>query len=292
MRNPYNPITIFNKTLPIFVRGTGKIPLLVLGPATLFSKPGFIPTEFDNLFQIYFVDIFSGQQKDFDYQTLQLQDFVLAIDTVQKHLALEKIALFAHSAMGVLAVEYTRQFSSQVICSLLICSAPFWDDRKNKFTNCFFAKNSTKERQSLYAAAQEEEKTAVHHSFVSRYKARGAQFYFDPKYALWDHLWDEVNLDESLTQRYFALIQGYDVTKNPPPPIPIFIGVGLYDYSSPFEAWTDYAKDFMAKMHYYIFEESGHYPFIEEPRLFYKAVSSFLEANPGSDASAPCEISK
>ena len=52
-------VHILNKIISVSVRGCGDIPLLVIGPANLFLKPGMLPDELDDLFTLYFVDIFN-----------------------------------------------------------------------------------------------------------------------------------------------------------------------------------------------------------------------------------------
>lgn len=309
-------IHTLGKTLPVFIRGQGNIPLLVLGQASLFKKPGFIPKELDAYFKIYFVDLFEKQENQsfIDVHTLKLDSFINAIESIRSQLGLEKIALFAHSASGVLAIEYSRQYQKNVLLNIIVGTAPIWGNYKNKLSEDYFKHNATLDRHCLFKQDQQalfESKEKKDFSKV--YMARRTLFFSNPRNVFWQSLWEGVNQDEALIDRYFQLIQDYDIRKRPYYETPIFLALGLRDYSAPFYAWTDdiansehrfrpleeKAYKEIPSRAYYIFN-AAHFPMLEDSEfpkkiLFYirqkfpqwKAQSSSLSIGENEDAVYP-----
>ena len=283
---PIASVKAFDKNIPVYKRGFGNIPLLITGPANLFKKPELLPLSFNNVFTIYFVDLFEKPQNyPVNYSQLTLNDFVDQFENIREQLGLKKIALFGHSANGVLALEYASKYPDKVLLNIIVGTAPIWGDYKNELVKGYFNYNSHQTRQQLFKLDQEQltkQKSGLPTgtSFVANYNARRAYFYYKPQLANWKTLWDGLHLDEDLVNHYFSLIKSYDVRKRfYSPRIPTFLGLGLYDYSCPFYAWTDDSKAQLADMEYYIFESSGHYPQVEEAALFANKLFEYIERN-------------
>lgn len=133
-------VKLLNKDLPIHVKGNGRLPLIVLGPASLFEKDQLLSPALKSLFTIYFVDMFSkleGQNTP-NIDKLTLDDFVWAIEGIRLALNKEKIALFAHSASGVLAMKYAQKYPGRVSCNLIVATAPFGELKKKTLLYLFF----------------------------------------------------------------------------------------------------------------------------------------------------------
>jgi len=279
---PVTKLQAFGKNLPVYKRGLGDIPLLITGPANLFKKLGMLPQALDNVFTIYFVDLFEKTQ-DFtmDFTHIGLADFTSELESIRKQLELDKIALFGHSATGVLALEYMEKYKDKVLLNILVGMAPIWGEYKNNLVNKYFLENSDAGRQRLFSSDQEskDNKQSANIPFVVNYNARRAHFYYEPQLSVWKTLWDDLCLDEDLVNHYFTLIRNYDIRKGfNNSGTPIFLGLGLYDYSCPFYGWTDDAQKQLAGMEYYIFENSGHYPQVEQAELFCEKLLEYMRA--------------
>jgi proline iminopeptidase len=293
-------INVLGKKLPVFIRGNGSIPLLVLGQATLFKKTGFIPNQLDDYFKIYFVDLFERQiDQDFnDFSHLKFDDFLDAIEEIRLKLDLEKVALFSHSAPGVLAIEYSRKYEKNVSLNIIVATAPIWGTYKSELSNNFFKYNASSARKSLFDADQKKlEILKEKKNFIQTYMARRAFFFSDPMNPFWESLWEGVNQDEALIEHFFLLIKAYDIRKIPNSHAPTFLALGLEDYSAPFYAWTDDVANtdncfkpleqcdnsgIGAQRAYYIFN-SAHFPPIEDPEFSKKVilfVNKFTECMP------------
>ena len=50
--------------------------------------------------------------------------------------------------------------------------------------------------------------------------------------------------------------------------VPVFIGLGRYDYAIPYELWDREHMQRLARVHYELYDKSGHTPPYEEPQRF------------------------
>lgn len=297
-------ISIFGKKVPVFRRGMGNIPLLILGQASLFRKEGFLPEQMDGLFTIYFVDIFEkldAAASTMDYSHLTLEDFVKVVNDIIKFLGLSQVALFAHSAAGVLACKFSETYPEKILFSIIVATAPAWGIKKDQAVLEYFKLNAEEERQEIFKEDQAALiKAKLPISFTQAYNARRAQFFYNPIDVRWKKLWDGINQDAALVEQYFKLIIDFKFSTSVK--TAHFLALGLYDFSNPFYSTTEdlNKKDrqvaplgnfFQPRnqkeplLRYYIFEKSGHYPFIEESELFMNTLTDFIkQVNPDSSS--------
>ncbi|MBA2655471.1 MAG: hypothetical protein H0U70_00610 [Tatlockia sp.] len=300
-------VKIFGKEIVVEIKGEETaIPLLIVGPASLFKKKGLLPQELYEHFSVHFVDFFEAVETPslIDYSKLTLDDFVNGIEQIRIQLKIDKMALFAHSANGVLALEYANKYTERVFFNILIGTMPIWGNFRKNLTMDFFQLNASKKRKNIDEISQSiSPSTEISGSekFIAQYKARKAQFFGEDNLinstSEIDHLWDDVKLDMDLVNRYFTVIADYDLRSDQYNSIPTFVALGLYDASCPFYAWTDDFKKWVSTrkqpvpfeeiIKLYIFD-SDHYPmsplfnqnkstvFVEK-LLEYK--ESFLELN-------------
>jgi proline iminopeptidase len=265
---------IFTKELPFEKRGNGRIPLLIVGPASLFKKNGLLPKELYEHFTVYFVDLFlADSASSTDYSKLTLASFVEVIEQIRIQLKIEKMVLFAHSANGILAIEYANKYSERVYFNILVGTMPIWGNYRKNLTRNFFRGNASEIRKKIndnQKITQNSEHSSPSETFKAQYKDRKALFFEDDNLIhsspAIDNLWDNVTLDSDLVNRYFAVIADYDLRLSDYKPIPTFIALGIYDASCPFYAWTEDIKEWFTKKHLpfedviklYIFD-SDHY---------------------------------
>jgi proline iminopeptidase len=71
---------------------------------------------------------------------------------------------------------------------------------------------------------------------------------------------------------------GWDAAAAAPgAPVPIFLGHGRYDYVVPHVLWQGVAEKLPGAV-FRLFERSGHQPFFEEPDLFLRSVTEWMDA--------------
>jgi len=294
-------INVFNKKIGVEIRGDSEIPLLVVGPASLFKKNGLLPEDLYQHFSVYFVDFFEAVEgSSLNYNALTLDDFIDAIEQIRQQLDLPRIALLAHSSNGVLAMEYANKHNEHVIFNVLIGTMPIWGDSRKKINASFFQfnaseKRKTIERNNAMISSAPGFFSSPAEKFIEQYKARKAQFFGDDNliHSLSDidHLWDEIALDMELVNQYFSVIANYDMRVSQYKPIPTFIGLGLYDASCPFYVWTDEIKEwFLEKNQLELYDEyiklyifdSDHYPMSPvfhqaKPALFVDKLVEYMQ---------------
>jgi proline iminopeptidase len=287
-------VEVWGHNIPVYVRGSGSLPLLVVGPADLFRKQEMLPSGMDELFTLYFVDFFSNKitlSKE-KLAQLTLQSFINTVESIRDQLKLNQLALFAHSALGVLAYEYAISHSDNVSCLLMVAAAPIWTDDKEKTTQRFFNANASQKRKERYQQDRSLFSPAKNDSqkeqFVKNYTARRALFFFDiQNLKISEEMWHGIEHSMPLVSRYFELIKNYNrgwrwhsrLRKRKHEDsyrVPTFLALGLYDSSIPFYTWIEDLKAITDKCDYFIFDKAGHYPMMEDSGTFMKELGSFL----------------
>jgi len=270
-------VQALGKTIPVFTK-SGKDdlpPMLVVGPAMLFKDR--LPDSFNEMFHIYFVDIFIKQlvPASLDINQLTLDDFVEAIESIRQQLGLENVILFGHSSNGILALKYSEKYYEHVKCNILIGTTPFRGEAKKAFSKDFFENNADTQRKERRIQDKRKKPT----SFVDKYNAKCTWNFFYYSAAENATIWEGIDLDEELVKKYFSLIDDFDIRTNIDIlKVPTFLGLGLYDATCPLVLWTDEASMVLENplLRYYIFDKSAHFPMIENSTTFIEQLQNFL----------------
>ncbi len=271
------PVTLFDQSYEVYTRGNGKIPLLIVGPASLFMPKGRLPADWDKQFTLYFIDIFSKPVPESTRKNLTLNDFVAQIDSIRNQLKLEKIALFAHSAPGIIALEYSIQYPEETLFTILIGTMPKWGKYKNNQTNNYFDANASQRRKQTFLHDQRQLASSIRPpSFKMMYNARRSHFYRN--YHAYKDIMKNTSQDSLLIYHYFNQIQDYDLNRRydditlEKALSKTFIGLGLYDYSCPYYCWTEDMR--VTPKNIYVFQ-SGHFPIFESSNDLSREVTLF-----------------
>ena len=114
-------------------------------------------------------------------------------------------------------------------------------------------------------------------AFIRTYVLNGPKYWYDPEYDC-SALWAGVTPDMSLTTHLFgSLFAHYDLAQGPELTMPIFLGLGRYDYVVPYTLWEKRQKA-LPNLTSHLFEHSGHTPQFEEPTLFDQRLTAWLES--------------
>ena len=279
-------VNIFESEVAVIQEGAGDIPLLVVGPASLFLKRHMLPKAMQDTYTIYYVDIFdeSISLSMSLLDDLDLDSYVEVIESIRVQLSLPMVSLFAHSALGVLGYEYAKKYADKVSSLMLIATSPIWSGEKSKMSALFFEANSGEKRKDLFQLDSERYKkiaiTNPRDGFIETYVSRRAHFFFDVNNPLAsEQMWKDVRHNMHLVNKYFQLIQGYDIRYSRAPDVPLFLALGMYDSSVPFFAWTDDTEKVLRKTYYHIFDRSGHYPMLEQAKSFMEELQKFNQIN-------------
>jgi proline iminopeptidase len=270
-----HPYIAEGKGLPCIVVG------LAPGYASLFSERlkqriRFILVDFKNTW---------GAEAPRDVEKITLDVLVGEIDEVRRALGLDQVCVVGHSMPGLLALEYAVRHPGHLSHGILIGMPPSYTAETPKRQAAFWEADASAERKAVKRRLDEglPEATlmslSTRDAFAMRYVRNGPKYFFDASY---DFSWAWVGRDFSpeLFTRYFnVIVAGYDpqarLSTNT---VPLFLGLGRYDYAVPFSMWNG-VKDRIPRLTAHLFEQSSHFPMLEEPALFDERLIAWLETS-------------
>jgi proline iminopeptidase len=279
--NSNNKVLIRGKEWSYYCEGDG-IPCLVIGISPLYHCIAASSLT-QKLKFIHITAYWEKEHPNFDVSALMMQDLVNDIEEIRKQLGYSKIAVFAHSAIGLIALEYALQFPQNNLFNILIGTTPYWGSDFIAYRDRVFQEEASEERreilqQNLARFEQQKPFLAPDEIYAAEYAAKAPVIWFDPYYDCM-HLWKKSNANGAMLDHYFnnILIQYNKTEDYKNLQVPVFLALGEYDYAVPYSLW-DFAKN-IQKISYNLFQRSGHYPMPEEQALFDEKVLVWLEQN-------------
>ena len=293
MNNHKLYIKTLDKTIPIVIEGDKtKPPLLIVTPAKLFQKKGYLPQSLKTNFCVYYADIFAsrknGENYSIDYSQLELKDFVSALHEVKTHVSSEKVALFAHSVLGTLVMEYMILHRKKVAKAVIMGTPPYSNGtKKQQYAEAFLKMNDKKRLEQFKKDQAKLLKEGFpcqdsHTQFIKSYNAKRALYFYFPEIFPVNDMWADVDFDATLAKQYYHVVGDrmhhnmFDrmLSNGFPDDIPLLMVLGMADASAPFYLWTDFiiaahhhAK--LANVDYFIATNTGHFVSIDEVKSFF-----------------------
>lgn len=168
---------------------------------------------------------------------------------------------------------------------ILIGVLPSYSREIPKLTEAFWQADASAERKAVKKQLDERLPNATllslspRDAFAMRYVRNGPRYFYDAPY---DFSWAWLGRSfsaELFTRFVTVILANYD----PQPKlscntVPMFLALGRYDYAVPFSMW-DGVKDRIPRLTGHLFEQSGHFPVLEEPTLFDERVVVWLETS-------------
>ena len=272
----------FKLNYRIFGEGT---PILVIGSSKYY--PRLFSKRLLSIYQFIFLD-HKGFAKLLDEEgKLEQADFTLEsivedIEKVRAKLELERCILVGHSGHAFMAMEYAKKYPEHVTKLALLNTAPSNSEERQGESINYFHQTASPERKKAFESdlsqlegdfTKEPAKRFVHLNI----RMRAQSFYdfnFDPVY-LWQDVQTNMEVIDYLWGEAFARVNLIDSIKELG--IPIFLGLGQYDYLvSPVSLW-DVIDDRYPHVRKVIFPYSGHNPMFEEPELFDQEFRNWIE---------------
>jgi proline iminopeptidase len=254
---------------------------LAPGYASLFSdvlkqRIRFIVVDFKNTW---------GAEAPRDVERITLDVLVEEIDEVRRAFGLNKVCVVGHSMPGLLALEYAVRHPDHVSHGILIGMPPSYSRETPTLQEAFWQADASVERKAIKQQLDERLPSATllslspRDAFAMRYVRNGPKYFFDASY---DFSWAWVGRDFSpeLFNRFFnVILTAYDPqAKLATNGVPMFLGLGRYDYAVPFTMWNG-VKDRIPRLTVHLFERSGHFPMLEEPALFDERLIAWMETS-------------
>jgi proline iminopeptidase len=269
--------------IPLYLKIMGKgEPLLIVhgGPGMNYSY--FIP-HLDKLaekYQLIFYDQrASGKSGIPPPDSLSLSFFADDIEGIRQAAGVSQINIFAHSWGAIPAIQFAIKYPDKVKALILCNAVPFDNEFDAEIRNTQLSRMTSQDstdrsiiRGSLEFKSQKPEAYrklllfSFRHSFYN--PANISKFQFDmPANYLWANQALAAGLTKDLTSyNYYPQLRSLT--------FPVLVMHGADD-ALPLAA-SKKTLEFIRNSSLQIFNKSGHFIFIEEPKKFLRAVSDFL----------------
>jgi proline iminopeptidase len=258
--------------------GSGRPILLMhggLGPDHTYFRP-WLDALGDESELIYYDHRGGGRSSRLDgFDGITHETLVKDADQLRAHLCHDKFVLLGHSYGGMLALEYALRHPDHLVGLILCCTALAWDYGDELEENA--ARGTQPELDALARLRQlpiasdevfRDLWVAIQPLYFHRVDPRiiaemdAQTVYSASAYELSEILLSEFNISDRL----------HEIV------VPTLILVGRHDWVTP-PSQAERIKQAIPHADVVMFEESGHYPFIEEHHRFIQSVNAWLSGH-------------
>ncbi|KAB2391112.1 MULTISPECIES: alpha/beta fold hydrolase [Bacillus cereus group] len=273
-----NLISTSRGNFEVFVKGKGE-PLCVTHHYSEFNETGdYFAETFTKTHRVYLVNLreTGNSEKALEPYQLSMLETIFDLEAIREALGLDQWGFAGHSTGGMLGIIYGIYFSNSLRYNIIVgasareyltfSSECIYNSDHPRFTRMQELNESLK-RSDLSAEARKE--LSIERTKMSL---------FEPK--RYSELF-KLNITKKMSAarlNYFSReLQIYDVTKKLKLiTSPTLIMCGKYDVQCPLPYSLE-MKELIPNSKLVIFNESNHYPFLEESKLFSKELDLFLE---------------
>jgi proline iminopeptidase len=264
------------------IEGHGQ-PCMVVGSSAYYSRV-FSQALREHL-RLVFVDLrhFAVGDPSFSTDRITIQTYADDIEQARQTLGLGDIVVMGHSVHGEIALEYARGYPEHVRGVAAIGSWPRRSDEDEALKDQLWEAEASNERKEVLArqraALTPEVRAALSPEalFVRTMVAAGPRDWLDPRYdASW--LWEDVVVNLRLLDHLFGnLFARHDTVDGPPlVTLPVLLAHGRHDFAVPRTVW-DEDRYKLPHHTFALFDRSGHYPPLEEPKEFDQALLTWVQ---------------
>ena len=275
-------VKIREKSYPVIKAGKGIIPCLLI----CLGTPSFrtISKNFGNIFEIYSSDVYWVENNALEDSNSITMDIIIDdIKALGDALNLNKYVIFAHSAYGIVALEFAKKYPN-VASGIVMVGTPVNSNLNvAKKHNLIFQQTADQKRKLIdaqrRAEIEKEDLTTLMASqrWIREYVYRDAPRYWHIPDFDCTELWNGIILSKLLVRLFTDILPETDVLKGLEKiNEPIFLAAGVSDYDCCPWLWKEISnppKNFTVS----IFDNSGHWPHYEEPQLFDTRIKEWLD---------------
>ena len=268
------PIAKANGTGLFYVESGDGLPCLVmhggLGFDHTYLHPWLDPLG-DTLRLVYYDHRGNGRSGRPPVDTLTFPQFCDDADALREHLGYERVAVMGHSYGGFIALEYALRYPGRLSHLLLVDTAPAFNNAEEVFANA--QRKGTDEMMEVLRAPSPAEDAEL----MRMMRVMAPLYFHRYEGELADRIMADTICSASAGMRGEALLAEYDVT----PRLgeiraPTLILVGRDDFICP-PAQASIMHEGISGSELLVFEESGHFPWVEERDAFFAAVRDWLK---------------
>lgn len=202
------------------------------------------------------------------------------VEQIRIALGLKNPLIMGHSIHGTIATEYVKKYGHHISGLIVIGSPAEWGSASyNKKAKTLWTSASAKRKriqEENWGNLKEIDRLTGNKEASARYNNMAPQYWFDPEYdASW--LWKDMTVHSEVTQHLFTKVfHNYNMfTPLKPIKVPMFVGLGKYDYVIPYTLWNKHYRN-IPDFKLVLFEKSGHTPQLEESEKFDKALLQWI----------------
>lgn len=268
-------IAHLNETELFHLRVGQGLPSLVmhggLGLDHTYLHPWLDPLA-DLLQLVYYDHRGNGRSGRPPVETLNHEQLSKDADALRDRLGFARVAVLGHSYGGFISLEYALRYPERLSHLILIDTAPAY-----YYGAEIRAKLKLKSPTPQMLAAlrsptpsRNAELKRIFHTVLPLYFHR-----FDPKLA--HRLFAEIIWSASAAARNEHLLPAYNVVSRLTEiQIPTLILVGRDDFVCP-PSQAELMHEHITNSELVVLEQSGHFPFVEEPDVFFRSIRSWLQ---------------
>ena len=258
---------------PVIVYGFGDFTIRLLSPR--------LQTRLD-LYSCNFPGLDPASQVD--PNGITATDLLDAIDEVADAHSLDQFVLLGFSISGTVALDYTVLRPERVAAVALICSPPVWTRELRRLQQDHQEASLPNSKKQKLDELQRDfrgrlQNVSSDRVFAEQCLAQSPLYWHrDPEneQAVFDSL--RVNMDLIMAFES-PMYMGHDISDRfGQIPIPVLQVFGRHDYATPPACWS-LARTLPPYAHRVLFEESGHYPMIEEREHFDDELLKWLQTD-------------
>jgi proline iminopeptidase len=270
-----------------FIEGTG-IPCIVVGDGLTPSRA--LSRKLRNHIRFVFLNsrMTIRPEKAGEVANITMDTLVDDIEEVRRALDLGSVCVLGHSIAGILALEYARKYPQRTTHVIMHGTPPYFNQHYKEAVSTFWEERASEERKKTLEANWADigvdslNNLSSSDAAILRYVTNASKYFHDPAYdPAW--LFEDVYWNVDAWNHLFDVIMAnYDIGTGPALQTPVFLAIGRDDYAVPFILWdTERAK--IANVSYNLFEQSGHYPMLEEQELFDKKLLAWIQEKGKTD---------
>ncbi len=262
--------------------GTGT-PVVIIGTSLYY--PRVFPKDLELRFDVTYTDsrhfVGTYHPTDVEFERLTLDRFAEDVEEVRSALEIPQVVVLGHSVHAQLAIRYAQRHPERTSHLVLLAGIPYAMSEYASVAADFWDRDASDERKQVLAKAQGRLKvvldaTAPTRVFSVMHRADGPRLWADPHFdahTLLDGLENNAALN-----RLFPLVPARAIVRAALEQLalPIFIGVGRYDYLIPYMVWEEFVSG-LPNVTVHRFEDSAHYPQMEQPEEFISSLGDWLQ---------------
>lgn len=233
----------------------------------------YLPPYFDALTDKYQVTYFDHRgngrsEKPDDYATLSFDVFCDDLDAVRAHLGHEKFILIGHSYGGFIAQKYAAKYGDHLMGLVLIDTIPALD----------YQPQPSGTDEQMAAMGEAFSRPMADDADWRKVWTKLSEMYFhDYDEAVGNALDEATHYSAAAWNQANALLGEYNMLADlPNVSVPTLVVGGAHDPITPPEHGTNRIGSLIPNATVQVFENSGHYPFIEEQAAFFDTLRGWL----------------